>query len=269
MRLDIENLKFNNTEVNLTILSGDKIGVYSRNKKLVKDFLELLSGIRENGRKILYAGNTVFDNSDYFKNRIYLDFENNYFQTLDAFKIKRKLKRFNINFDIDNFNNLLKELNIRRETSISFKYSFSKIGNTYVNFAFSTSLDKAYLIVNNPTINLKEEQDLSFISEKLINSNYSNLILGLDKIGPFKDKLDKVIMFCMSGNIHILNSKDTIVVFSEDISNDFLIKNIICKEKNIVAINNFSKEQFKEFNKAKIKYKIISIYEIDKYIGEV
>lgn len=75
MNLEIKNLNIKNYNINLNIYANEKIGVYGRDKAIIKEFLELISGINNNKGTIFIDGVNVFDNKNYFSKRVFFDFK--------------------------------------------------------------------------------------------------------------------------------------------------------------------------------------------------
>lgn len=269
MKLEIKNLKLQEYNIDMTIYDSEKIGVFSRNKQIISDFLELLSGINKNNETINVDNKNVFDNSEYFSNRVFFDFSKKYLTTLRVNKIEDALKNYNLKFDKERFVKICKELNIRGETDITYRYEFTNIGNSFVNLALLCSLNKENVIVNNPTINLNLKSDFDYFTNNLTSSNFKNVILGIDNLVNFKGKLDRVIFFSDFNEIIVMHNNDTFIVFDNDIDQYFLIKNKVYKEDKIIALNHYTKEELKQWQKQKVNYEIISIYDIEKYLGEV
>lgn len=269
MKIEIKNLKVNNYEVTLTINPNEKIGVFSKDKNTIITFFDLLSGCQYNNNAIMFDNNNIYDNKEYFTNRIYLNFEKKYLSTLKLNSITEQLKRYNLDFNKDEFIKICKDLNVKGETDITYKYEFTKTGNTFVNFAFLCSVNKKNIIINNPTYNLSLVNDLKYISSKLTSEEFNNVILGLDNISAFKNRLDKIVLFSDYNEILVLDNNSKLIVFDADIEKYFLIKNKIYKDKKIIAQNKYTKEELKYFQSQKIKFEQISIYDVRNYIGEV
>jgi hypothetical protein len=154
-------------------------------------------------------------------------------------------------------------LDVRGETEISYVYNFTQAGNTFVNYALVSSLEKPNIIVNNPTIGLKYQDDISYIVKGLTNKeNYNSVILGLNNISPFNNCLDKIILFT-DDQVLMFNGFETLIVFEKKYFN---IDNILYESKNIIAINSYSKDELKDFARQNFNYKVISIYDLNKYL---
>ena len=112
---------------------------------------------------------------------------------------------------------------------------------------------------------LDERKDI-IVKEITNKTRYNNVILKLDNISNFKGYLDKVLFFTRDNKVLLVNGSDTLIVIEENIR----LRNIICNGiyNNVICLNDYSKEELKDFDKRKIKYKVISIYDIDKYRGE-
>lgn len=269
MNLEIKNLNISNYNINLNIYTNEKVGIYCREKNIVTSFLELISGINNNKNTVFANDINVFNNKDYLLNRVFFDFKRKYLTTLRVNKIEEALKEYNIDFDKDKFVSICKELNVRGETDITYKYDFTPVGNTFVNLALILSMNKENIIINNPLTNLNLKSDQDYFVGKLTNSEFTSVVLGLDKIDCFKGKLNRIIFFTDYNEVVSVHNNDTLIVFNKDIDKYYLIKNKLFKGENLIALNTYSKEDLKLWQKQKVKFEIISIYEIEKYIGEV
>lgn len=269
MILEIKGLKLHNYEINMTVFDNEKLGVYSRNKQIRSDFLEILSGINKNNETIFVDDKNIFDNTDYFSKRVYFDLSKKYLTTLRVSKIEDALKNYKLEFDKDKFIGICRELNIRGETDITYKYEFTDVGNSFVNLAFIASLNKKNIIVNNPTANLRFKSDFDYFVNLLTSSNFDNVILGMDNLEYFKNKLNRVVIFSDYDEVLIMHNSDTLIAFDGDIDKYFLIKNKVFKGEKLIALNNYTKEELRVYQKSKVNFEIISIYDIDKYLGEV
>lgn len=269
MKIEIRNLKLKNYKINMTIFDNEKIGVYSRGKQVVSDFLELISGINNNRDTIFVGDDNIFDNKEYLSKRVFFDFSRRYLTTLRVNKIEDSLKTYDFSFDKDRFIKICKELNIRGETDITYRYEFTEIGNSFVNLALVSSLNQENIIINNPTASLRYKSDYDYFVKLLTSSTFKNIILGLDNVLEFKNKLNRIIIFGDFGEVYILDNNSSLIVFDKDIDKHFLIKNIVFKANKIIALNSYTKEELKNFQKMKVNYEIISIYDFEKYLGEV
>lgn len=268
MRIDIKGLKLANIDINLNIQENKKLGVFSNDKNLVITFLELVSGINKNHNTIFANDINVFDNKVYFENRIYFDFKNRYLTTLRVKKIHEVLKSYNLDFNSDKFIEICKELNVRGETDISYKYEFTKTGNTFVNLAMLCSVERKNIIINNPTINLNLDSDIEYFKKKLTSHEFNTVILGLNNVSHFKNSLDQIVLFSDFGSMYVVDNNDSLIVFDSNIDKHFLIKDKLFKGKYFIALNTYTKEELKNFQKMKVKYEIINVYDFDKYLGD-
>lgn len=266
MILEIKGLKLNDLEINLTFLETQRIGLFGKNKELIKNFLELLSGINNNHNTIYIDKDNIFENKEYLNSRVFFDFSKNYLTTLRVNKIEEVLKIYNLEFDKEKFINICKDLNVRGETDISYKYEFSKTGNTFVNLALLCSVNKKNIIVNNPTTNLNLDMDIEYFVNKLTSLEFNRVILGLNNLRHFKNKLDKIVLFTDFDSYYELRNSDSIIIFDKDIDKHFLIKNKLFKSNYLIALNNYSKDELANFKKMKVKYEIANIYDLEKYL---
>lgn len=262
--IEVKNLNFNNNLVNLTINDKEVIGIFGENQRAINEFLLIISGINKNNNTCFYNGENIFDNSHYFKQRIFLDFKKIYTNTLNKEFIEENFNnRFGLSFDTKRFKELIKELKIRKETEIDVYYTFTQQGNTLVNFSLIESLNVSNIIISHPT-NYLDSERATFISNALTNKNkYNCVILNLDRLDFFKNKLDYLLLFTKEGNIIKVNNDDHLLVIEDNI---YLHNRLIRGKGNLViSYHDYNKDELKKFDKLKIKYKVISLYDIDKY----
>ncbi|MDD2493100.1 MAG: hypothetical protein PHY83_04075 [Bacilli bacterium] len=268
--INIDHLKFKNMEISVSLNKQEIFAVYSRDIQKTNDFLLLLNGINPNGGSCLYLNKDIFDNEEFFKQRIYIDFGETYLKTMNAEFIEEALaNRFYLSFKKEIFNTYVQTMGTRMETIVKANYTFTKCGNTMVNFAFLKALEKPFITINNPTIHLKNDRIIEMITKSLIDKNkYEGIIFGLDKIKNFKDKIEKALIFTDYWNYLIVNPQSDSFLLIED--NIHLHDKVFrTKESSIViCFNNYTKEEMKRFNSFKIRYQKLSFYELEDYLGD-
>ncbi|HBP25616.1 MAG TPA: hypothetical protein DD618_01505 [Acholeplasmatales bacterium] len=262
--LEIKNLKIGNDEISLSIKSGMTVGVYSRNKAAVLAFLEQVSGINPSGGTCFWDGTDLFDDPAYFRSRIFMDFSEPCPSTLRAGYLKERLEsNYGLNFDSEKFAKLVKDLFIRQELLIDYRYHFSEMGNTLTNFALMASLDKPNLIINNPTAEVTKNQAVEIIINELCDrQKHQTVILGLDNLKVFQNRLDLLILI---GDEHsfVLDPKtDRLMAFR---SNSEKFKNRICSGTITVTLDDYSKEEIKYFEKQQIEFQKISAFDLEVF----
>ena len=263
--LQIKDLQIKNYKINLDIENKEVVGIYSKDQSIIKEFLDMISGINPTNKSCLYKDKDVFNNLEYFQERIYLDFSKKYLSTLKLKYLEERLKsKYNFIFNKDKFIKICKDLDVRGETEITHVYKFSLAGNIFVNFALVSSINRANLIIQNPTKNLNMMTDIQYITEKLAKKDvFNTVILGLDNLRAFSYLLDKLVLFS-SDNVHVIDPlTENLIVFKKP--NPYL-KNIIYNEPNIITLNSYSKEDYKNFSKDKIDFKKISVYDLESYL---
>ena len=73
--IEINNLQLSKYKLSsLNIEEGFSYGLIGKNHDDVTKLLKILAGINDNNNSCLQRGTTIFDNKEYFKNRIYFDF---------------------------------------------------------------------------------------------------------------------------------------------------------------------------------------------------
>ncbi|MDD2493044.1 MAG: hypothetical protein PHY83_03795 [Bacilli bacterium] len=268
--ISIDNLRFKNMEISVSLNKQEIFAVYSRDIQKTNDFLLLLNGMNPNGGSCSYLDNDIFDNEEFFKQRVYIDFGETYLKTMNAEFIEEALmNRFNLSFNKEVFNTYVQTMGTRMETIVKANYTFTKCGNTMVNFAFLKALEKPFIMVNNPTIYLKNDRIIEMITKSLIDkTKYEGIIFGLDKIKNFKDKIEKALIFTDYWNYLIINPQSDSFLLIED--NIHLHDKVFRTKKSsvVICLNNYTKEEIKRFNSFKIKYQKLSFYELEDYFGD-
>lgn len=262
--MEIKNFKIGAESISLEIKAGMTVGVYSRNKPAVLAFLEQISGINQNGGTCFWDGKDLFDDPAYFQSRIFLDFSEPCPSTLRAGYLKERLEsNYGLDFDSEKFAKLTKDLSIRQELLIDYRYHFTEMGNTLANFAMMASLNKPNLIINNPTVGVTKTQTAEFIVNELCDhQKYQTVILGLDNLKLFQNRLDKLILI---GDEHafVLDPKtEGLVAFR---SNSEKFRNRICSGAITVTLDGYSKEELKYFEKQQIEYQKISVFDLEVF----
>ena len=177
--------------------------------------------------------------------------------------------KYNLSFNTKVFNTYIQTMGIRMEAMVDIDYTFTECGNSMINFAFLKALDKPFITINNPTIHLQNIKILELIIQSLTyKGNYEGIILGLDKIKIFKDKLDRVLIFTDYGTYVIIDPRKDNFLLIED--NIYLHDKLFRTNKSnvVICLNNYSKEETKKFSNFKIKYEKLSFYELEDYFGD-
>ncbi|HEY8396151.1 MAG TPA: hypothetical protein VIK96_05165 [Bacilli bacterium] len=262
--LKIENLQLGNYSINLNIENGEVVGIYSQNKKAVLDLLEIIAGINP-GESVLYNEKNVFDNREYFQNRIFLDYSHTYLSTLRVSVIEEVLKnKYNLSFNKEKFVKIGKELDIRGETEISEQYKFTSAGNTFVNFALTMALEKPNIVVNNPTSGLNLPEDIQYIVKGLTDiTAFNTAIIGIDRLKVFKGRFHKILFLSDYGTVHCIAPETTLLVFPKEFEPQFPL---FASDKKVISLSSYQKEELKQFQKNKIEYEMISVYDIEDYL---
>lgn len=271
MSIEINGLKLENYNISLNIFDKQVYLVYGE-KEVTDKFIRILLGINKPKiGEVLYNKQNVFDNEEYFKNRIYLDFSRKYLSTLTPSIIKDTTKfKYDLNFNEIKFKLVVDELNIRRGTTVASTYEFTKETNTCVNYALLKGLLKPNVFINEPFININDEKKINYIMNELFNPNIYNLVLiKTYNIEMYCQKPVKIIWFSNT-DVHIIEPKKNKFIL---VMTKLNIKNCIYKYVNGFSVCfDLSKEEIKTLNENKIKYKEISfsdIFKLEKrFLGE-
>ena len=267
--IQMTNYQFYQYLVNYNINQESITGIYCINNKLTEQLLLDISGIN-NAKGIYYRSKKVFDNKEYFDNRLYLNCNKQIFNTLLSKRISEELLKYNIILNENEFNIISKELRIRSEGKLDDSYTFTKEGIALSNNALAISTYK-YPILLNPFENIDSIYKLQYLKDKY---KRKSLLVGITNIKKYENFLDHLILFGFR-KIHILNPNEQLIVFENIINQDMVIeeanlndyiihKNI--QNESIIIKSDINSSQLKALNNLKVKKKAISIYDLGEYL---
>ena len=258
----------NNCDYNVSFKLHDSIvGIYCQDREVVKKFLKYVAGINKTN-EVYFDNKPVFNNPNYFKNRIYLDFSNNYLSTLNVEDIYINiLESFSKTIDKDKFKKISKDLDIRGDAIIEKSYIFNPQGNTSLNFCLLTSLNYPIAIINNPTINVNNIKIINYMAN-YYKHNYRYLIFGLNNLYTLNNILDYIIIFDDFNNTRILSSSDEVIVcdYYEDDLLDALKMFKSQDNKRLILFNGLTKDDYKLLKQRKLSYYKIRLDEVERYL---
>lgn len=256
--IDINNLQLNNYKLSFQMEKGFIYGIYGKRHDDISELLKKVSGINPNNQTCLKNDKDIFDNKDYFKERIYLDLSKKMVETLNDKTIKENLKsRYNVVFNEKEYKRLVNLLNIRSEITIKQNYDFTDLGNNLTSFAIYSSLNYPLSFIDNPLLNIpKIDSRREIITKELTNKKKHDLVmLDASSIDDFKDILDYVVLLGDYEEVFLINPKvDKFIICDDYLS---LKKRIFKKDNMVIILNDLSKEEFKSFKKEVRKYKEI------------
>lgn len=274
--LEVNNLTFKTKirkyeNIQITVEDGQVWGVFSLDKDATTQFLDIISGVNDYKDHVLHQGKPVFENESYFKNRIFLDFKNQYLTTIKETLIKQRLEEvYHVDFHEKNFITCLKDLNLRREYEITHQYVFTNLGNTYLNFCLLNGIDKKNIMVNNPTMYVRGHKELEYMTSKLVDKyRYQTMIFGLDNLSSFIGKLDYLLILSdYLGPVIVNPFIDEFYVFEMivrvEVQNYKLFDSR--DKQRIIVYKEFSGEELRFFKKNKIQFVKIKAHEIENYL---
>lgn len=240
----------NNSSVSFRLLEGITYIVAS--SKIRKQFLLKLAGINPS-TTIYYNGQLAFDNREYFKKRVFLDAKNEYLKTLNVEFINSALQGYGLSIDNVRFKKAIKEYNVRNNAKYTSFYQFPIQNNTLLNIALAKSLNNEIVIIDNPLFDLDEK----LIQDVIIDLKKANkiFVLGLDSFEGIKETSDKVIVISDHFELYCLMPETELIVIDEFAA----IRNkIFIVKGKAVCLNDYSKDELKEFAKKKIKVKQVT-----------
>lgn len=264
--IQITNFKFDKYNITYNINQNEITGIFCVDKKMLEPLLLQIAGINKaNG--ILYRSRKVFDNKEYFDDRIYLDCNQSTINTLVSSKVCYSLeKRYKLIMNENKLNELIEDLNIRLEGTLSGNYSFTKEGTALCNNAIALSTFK-YPILLNPFENINDNKRLTYLKEQYQNKN---CLIGITDLTKYQNYLNCLILVGKQ-NVYILKETDKIVILSNVIKQDLVISECeiedliihkCVKNENIIIYNNLSAKQKVLLDRFKIKRTEVTIYDM-------
>lgn len=269
MNLEIKNVTIkghtkNYYKLNLNINKNKIIGVLSNDEEAINDFFLKVSGVNSIQGEILFRGYPVFDNEEYFKNRLLIDYNKSYITTLDKDYLKKYFyDYYNLEIDLSIFEKINKDLRLRNEYLIKDRYIFTKRGLNLVNYSLTRSINKNINIIKNTVTNCsKEEREAIFLG--LTNKDVFNVnFLDLKDSLIFYPNIDTYIIFSNGSEAITLTSEDEVYVVGGEIVNS-----LIYSKAYDVSITNYdyTKEEIKAMKKRKMMVKKIKLKDVEKHI---
>ena len=117
-------IKFNYKNQIIEIDDSKNIVILAKDVVLVKEILKKIAGI--NKSDVTISGKMVYENKNYFRNRIFIDNECQYINTLHADKISNVLlNKYQKIFNDSDFKRLVKDTHIRFEYNIDKRDRFN------------------------------------------------------------------------------------------------------------------------------------------------
>ena len=261
--IKITDLLIESYKINLEF-TNSIYGIFSRDKKMINHLLLCIAGISKSDGACTYNENYVYDLDSYFKERIYIDFQNEYFETTQAFKIIKGVKQ-KYNLEVDNVElvNHFKKLNVRGECEITSKYNLTNTGINLVNAAFCLAT-KQHLLINNPTIYLNKQNDITYIFNEFLKKKRM-VILGLDSLQKPKGFLEKIVIFSDYSDVIVFDANAYVYVI-DNTYNLSCTKLFVSKDGLRQIVYGLSKEEFKACEKYKMNPKKVLLYDIEAYL---
>lgn len=232
--------------------------IFSKDIVKLNSLLKEIAGI--NKSDILVSNKLVYDNMEYFKERVYIDNELEYLNTLNSDKISSLLLNNYLKvFNDDDFKRLAKDTHVRFYYDINLRNKFDNMGRSIINNIFALSII-CFRIINNPFKNIKDINVLDILKKEYNNKKGNLFSDNLNNICLYKDILDKVIIinkkvfiFDSSSNVILINGK-----ISEEFDDEIIYQN---KEHYYYRCELLRNVEFANLIKSK-KYKMLSLYEM-------
>lgn len=269
MNLEIKNVIIKGKiksyyKLSLNVNENKIIGVLSNDEAAINDFFLKVSGINNIEGDILFRGYPVFENEEYFNNRLLIDYNKNYITTLDKGYLEKYFKDyFDLEIDLPVFDRINRELRLRNEYLIKDRYIFTKRGLNIVNYSLTKSINKSINLIKNTIANCsKEEREAIFLgltNKEVFNVNFLDLQNSL----LFHPNIDKYIVFTNGGEVVILTNDDEIYIVGGEIVNSLIYN----KAHDVSIINyEYTKEEIKVMKKKKMMVRKIKLIDVERYL---
>ncbi len=268
--IQLTNYQFYQYIINYNIDQNIKTGIYCVNNKLLKPLLLEISGINKT-TGIYYQSKNVYDNEQYFKERLFLDCNKKPFNTLHSKKITDIFaNKYNTICNEETLQENIKKLKIRSEGKLKLNYTFTSLGKALFNNALALSIYKYPILLNAleniNNANIKQELEKLYLNK--------GALFGVTNLYSYNNILDKLIILGYK-NTYILSKNDSLVVLKKIINQDLIIN--LCniepliihkciKNENIIIYNSLTSIQIKTLLKNNVKIETITIYQIGDYI---
>lgn len=266
MYLEFKDYILGKYDINTSIDDNYIYLVFSKNKEYVTRFLIAASGINNHSGKCLYNGIDIFDNKDYFQKRLFIDFNKKYIKTLNWKIVSDSFSSFPyVKFDYEAFKSAINDVDLRREVLIKDEYNFSDLGIRLCAYCLLNSLNFENLLVLNPYTKGKKEIVNKVINEITNRSKYNTVMIENNNLALLSQHVDKIIILTDYNDVRIIGKSDTFLICNDNI---YLRNKLFIDGAITISINDYTKEEIKNLNKCKYKFKIITFKELMVYLGD-
>lgn len=249
--LQIDNLIVDGVSLSLTFKGGESVGFIGDNKTIEKIFL-YLSGVNNSKGRVLFNGKDVFDNDNYFKSRIIIDFKKRYITTLKKESISEAFKnKFDISVDMEKMVRHVKEFSLRKEAIFDVKYTFTEFGNTLLNYSLvdAISVDRMFLI--NPLYKVEDSKLKEKLIKGLISKKYKNLFIEVNDI--YSCKMLDYYVFLDKGEAKVVSCDSEVYLYQKGASltpllekGDYLVSLEKREEHSLFSKKFYKRMKFKD-----------------------
>ncbi len=270
--IEIKNLKLHQYTINTTIKENQNVGIYSRQDQLLKELLLIVAGINPS-KNCFYYQKPLFDDETYFKERIYMDCEKEYINTLKANRIEEVLAlKYHKVFHQEQFKKYVKDLRIRCEGTYQDEYKFTKVGNQLVNLCFGLCIFSLRLFYH-PFSFLQDRKQYEYLKNEM-RINRGN-ILALESLQKYQGVLDTLIILSNQQvyEFHDLNTRLLVVkglIDSEFVIDDLELKNILLfksiHQDAFIIRDELTKEKRKKLHQMKAEILSIPVLKLEEYL---
>lgn len=245
-------------KLNLNIDLYNNTAILNNDISVVKKLLLGISGINDDD---IYLGNRkVFDNSDYFKERIYIDNTLTYLNTLNAKNVANYvLDNYSKVLIEDYFKEMVDKLNARFYVDYDKSYKFSPYGNSLCNMILALSISSVRIIFL-PFNNFSDLHTLKEIKRGISDKKSNIFGDSVLNISKYKDILDNIIILSDDKYFNFTNDSHILCVYSDE-AIDSIYK--IYQKKNCSFFLKDILKSKEEYDKIKkYKNKEVSIFAI-------
>lgn len=235
--------------------------IVSDDETSLLDLIKEIAGI--NKSNVCLDDVNVFDNENYFKNRVFIDNNLEYINSLNTNKIINiLLNNYYKVFIEEDFNRLVKDTHLRFYYDYKNRNKFTELGDKIVNNILALSIMN-YRIIHKAFDGINDLKILDILKKEYLNKKgnlFSSSISQITKYINDNSCIDKIIIlnnkafvFDISSNVLLLNGK-----LSAEFDDEIIYKH---NEHYYYRCELLKNVNFMNAIKHK-KYKLVSLYQL-------
>lgn len=215
--IEFKNYSILQYSFTLDIDQNENTIIYNPSINVLKKLGLEISGINKS-EGITYNGYNIYDNKRYFENRIYIDCNNKYLNTLLYKNVASAMEsNYNIIIDTNKFQTIVKNAQIRSCGHLNSDYTFTQEGIALSDIALALSIYRYHILLT-PLENIINTYHLDTIKEEI---KKSNSLLLVTKLTKYKNISKRIIVLGFK-KVFDLQS-DSIIYIIKKVNQDILI----------------------------------------------